>query len=148
MRLTDLSYVESVAEGNREMMQTLVDIFLEQLPQFSAELDASFAEARWIDMASVAHKAKSSIMAMGMTELATAMKRLEMLGKLMYLRSAAADPASARYADIKRQIDTLPPDIKEWIEANNDVESVKSLISFYKLQTFQATEELKSEVFN
>lgn len=139
--LTNLNYIKEVTEGNAEFMQSLIDIFLSQLPEFEREICESSAQHDWPRLAAVAHKAKSSIASMGMDELAVGLKRLEMLAKTFAVEQNVDSPTK-QTDDYARQLSNLPPELESWIAQNKTEKSVEELIKLYKLHTQIAQAEL------
>lgn len=140
MKVIDLTYLHSVSDGNKELEQSLVNIFLQQIPEFYHTMTEAQHNGDMIKLASVAHKAKSSVLAMGMAELAHALKELEMICKLVYIDNCKANGVNDTnlqwYED---QIQSLPDDMKttifDYIEKKVATKVMVDLINFYNLQT-------------
>jgi len=147
MQVIDLTYLKSVSDGDRSLEDNLIEIFLQQLPEFETELNSAFEAEDYPSLAAVAHKAKSSILAMGMESCSLALKRLEMLSKKIYVENSGANEQSdSKITDYRRQIEALPEEIKTWIYENNSINVVVELINFYKLQSELAKVDLKEYV--
>src|SRR5690554_3859585 len=87
----NLSYLESIAEGDESIIEELINIFLEQIPEFTEGVDKSFTEKRWLELAALAHKAKSSVLSIGMEELGNRdLKNLELIAKELYVREISS----------------------------------------------------------
>lgn len=80
-KYTNLAYLEEMASGSNEMIKEMIDIFLEQTPEFSENLQKYLKEKNWEQLAFVAHTAKSSVAIMGMDKIATDLNELEQLAK-------------------------------------------------------------------
>jgi HPt (histidine-containing phosphotransfer) domain-containing protein len=78
MAYTDLTYLKSVAEGNNEIVREMIGLFNAQVPEFIANLNTFLKEKRYLELGKEAHKAKSSVLVMGMEELAVDMKTLQL----------------------------------------------------------------------
>jgi HPt (histidine-containing phosphotransfer) domain-containing protein len=78
MAYTDLNYLKSITDGDPEIMNEMKDIFIEQVPVFIENLKRLLAEEQYIELGKEAHKAKSSVMIMGMEELARDLKTLQL----------------------------------------------------------------------
>ena len=76
-KLTNLSYLEEISNGSKEFMLELIDMFFVQIPEYQNLLQELFEKEDWIQLGKTAHKAKSSILMMGITELASQLKHLE-----------------------------------------------------------------------
>ncbi|MCK4663807.1 MAG: response regulator [Bacteroidales bacterium] len=79
-KYVNLSYLESISEGNVELIKDLIEIFKSQVPDFIEEMDRHLKNHEYKRLASVAHRAKSSVGMMGISELEMEMKTLEILG--------------------------------------------------------------------
>lgn len=77
----DLTYLETMAEGNAELIKELVDIFRAQVPDFINEMKEHLNNKDWSSLGSIAHKAKSSVYIMGMKALSERLKELEIIAK-------------------------------------------------------------------
>ena len=78
---TDLSYLESMTEGDTGLISEMIEIFSTQVVEFS-ELMQEFLERKdWQELSKLAHKAKSSVAIMGMTVLSEKLRDLEKLAK-------------------------------------------------------------------
>jgi HPt (histidine-containing phosphotransfer) domain-containing protein len=78
MTYIDLNYLESVTGGDPEIMQEMKDIFIAQVPEFIENLKKFLNEGHYIELGKEAHKAKSSVMIMGMEKLASDLKTLQL----------------------------------------------------------------------
>lgn len=61
----DLSYLRDIASGSAEFMIEMIDIFLDQTPEYFTQLEAAVAEKNWKGVADVAHKIKPTLAFMG-----------------------------------------------------------------------------------
>ncbi len=77
----DLEYLESMSMGSNEMIVEMIDLFIEQIPEFTDGLAAHLSEADFAALGAMAHKAKSSVAVMGMNNLANDLKQLELSAK-------------------------------------------------------------------
>ncbi len=77
----DLTYLESMSMGSQEMVNEMIQIFLDQIPEFTTGLNDLLANQDFVGLAAIAHKAKSSVAVMGMDELTTVLKNLEIKAK-------------------------------------------------------------------
>jgi HPt (histidine-containing phosphotransfer) domain-containing protein len=74
-------YLDSVAEGNPEIIREIVLIFKDQTLEIYKEMKRLLSEKNYVSLGLQAHKAKSSVAIMGMNDLALMLKTLEHLGK-------------------------------------------------------------------
>ncbi len=63
--------------GNNEVMKEMIDIFIEQVDEISNNMYLALKEKDWLSLSRLAHKAKSSVAIMGMSELEGELKKLE-----------------------------------------------------------------------
>ena len=59
----------------------MIDIFKDQVKEFTEGLETHYEKKEFEQLGKLAHKAKSSISIMGLNELATDLKTLELLAK-------------------------------------------------------------------
>lgn len=76
--ITDLSYLESMSENNKDFIAEMVGIFREQIEEYKQQLPALMEKSDFENLSKVAHKAKSSVAVMGMSEEAELLKKLEL----------------------------------------------------------------------
>lgn len=76
----DLAYLESMSLGN-DMIAEMIDLFVQQVPEFTEGLTTLLANGDYPALGALAHKAKSSVAAMGMNETAGDLKTLELTAK-------------------------------------------------------------------
>ena len=77
MEKLDLTYLESVTDGDKDLMKDLIDIFKSQIPEFITEFKDAFAEKDADTLGRIAHKAKSSVAIMGLNDLASELSSFE-----------------------------------------------------------------------
>lgn len=141
MKVVDLTYINAAADGNPELVRALVDIFLSQLDDFRVELENAVSKFDWCKVADVAHKAKGSILSMGMADLADAMERVEMIAKAIYVE-AVPPLGDKRSAEYSVQLDALPQSMLYWINNNKTTSMLRRLIDFYRSQAELASADL------
>ena len=78
MAYTDLTYLKSIAEGDSAIIQEMKDLFITQVPEFIENLNKFLKEGNYIELGKEAHKAKSSVVIMGMNELGKDLKNLQL----------------------------------------------------------------------
>lgn len=81
MQTVNVTYLEEVCGGSKEVIREMVDIFLEQIPEFYSEMKTLLDNKQYYDLGLLAHKAKSSVAIMGMDKLALRLKELELIAK-------------------------------------------------------------------
>jgi len=77
----DLTYLESMSMGSNDLIIEMIQLFVEQLPEFTEGLTAHLNNGDYTALGSLAHKAKSSVAVMGMDALAADLKTLELTTK-------------------------------------------------------------------
>jgi HPt (histidine-containing phosphotransfer) domain-containing protein len=78
MAYVNLNYLKSMAGDDPEIVQEMIDIFISQVPEFIENLNKFLSQGQYIELGKEAHKAKSSVMIMGMEELSKDMKTLQL----------------------------------------------------------------------
>ena len=78
MAYTNLTYLESITEGDSAIIQEMIDLFILQVPEFIENLNRCLRDGNYVELGKEAHKAKSSVMIMGMDELGRDLKALQL----------------------------------------------------------------------
>ncbi len=78
MAYTNLNYLQTITEGDTASQRELILLFIEQIPEFIENLKRHLAEEQFIELGKEAHKAKSSVMIMGMDNLGHDLKTLQL----------------------------------------------------------------------
>jgi HPt (histidine-containing phosphotransfer) domain-containing protein len=79
MAYTDLSYLKEITGGESSIVIEMVEMFLEQVDEFKGNMTKHLNDKNWIDLGKEAHKAKSSVLIVGMEELGKNLKKLQLL---------------------------------------------------------------------
>ena len=74
---TDFTYLKNMSGDNEEVMKEMIGIFIEQVNEISEGMVLALEEKDWLSLSRLAHKAKSSVAIMGMSEMEAELKRLE-----------------------------------------------------------------------
>ena len=106
LEYVNLSYIKSMSGNDPGIIKELVDVFIEQVPEFIKEMQELFDNQDWHNLGMLAHKAKSSIAIMGMDDLAAMLKEFELDAK-----EAKSPEKYAAY--IQRFIDETDHAVKE-----------------------------------
>ncbi len=77
----NLEYLNEISDGSTDLVRDLISMFINQVPTFSEQLDRFYQNGDYISLGKLAHKIKSSVAMMGISELATDMKILENIAK-------------------------------------------------------------------
>lgn len=78
MAYTNLQYLRTITENNKEIIREMIEMFVLQVPDFVGNLNRYYENKQFSALAKEAHKAKSSLQIMGMTDLEAEMKRFQM----------------------------------------------------------------------
>ncbi|MEA1887290.1 MAG: hypothetical protein U9N72_08785 [Bacteroidota bacterium] len=76
-KIINVSYIEEICDNSPELISEMADIFRDQVREFTDELKRLHKENKYYDLGLLAHKAKSSVLIMGMDNLADKLKELE-----------------------------------------------------------------------
>lgn len=79
MKKTNLEYLYSMAGNDRKLIIELIDIFIDQVNEIGIELEKANAKGNYDLVGKLAHKAKSSVAIMGMSDLSQKLVELENL---------------------------------------------------------------------
>ncbi|MCU0378467.1 MAG: Hpt domain-containing protein [Bacteroidales bacterium] len=74
-------YLMNVSGGELEIMEEIVAIFRNQIPEFVNEMKSLLESGRYIELGLLAHKAKGSVTVMGMEDTARMLKEFELQAK-------------------------------------------------------------------
>ena len=77
----DLSFLEEIADGNKEFMIESIDMFLVQTPEIFGNLTKSIASKDWNTTYALAHKVKSNLGFFGMDRIKGVMQEIEINAK-------------------------------------------------------------------
>ncbi len=80
-QIVDLSYLYEMTDGEASAIKEMIDIFLSQIPEYSEQFNQHFKNQDWHQLGLLAHKAKSSVAVMGISELTDDLKKLEIDAK-------------------------------------------------------------------
>jgi len=80
-KFINTEYLDSVSGGDSEMIREIVSMFREQVVEFHNEMKSFLEQKKYLSLGLLAHKAKSSVAIMGMSDLATILKTLELQAK-------------------------------------------------------------------
>lgn len=71
-------HIESIAAGDTEFMNELIDIFLGQIPEFISTMKNALNEHDYVLLAREAHTAKSSVLTFGMEDTGILLKNIQL----------------------------------------------------------------------
>lgn len=76
-----LDQLESVSFGDKDFKKELIDIFLEQIPEFISNMRKYYSNGEILLLAKEAHTAKSSVLIFGMSETGNNLKEIQSQGE-------------------------------------------------------------------
>jgi HPt (histidine-containing phosphotransfer) domain-containing protein len=79
MAYTDLSYLKEITGGENSIVVEMVEMFLEQVDEFKGNMTKYLNDKNFVELGKEAHKAKSSVLIVGMEELGKNLKKLQLL---------------------------------------------------------------------
>ncbi|PKP20932.1 MAG: hypothetical protein CVU05_07885 [Bacteroidetes bacterium HGW-Bacteroidetes-21] len=77
----DLTYLKEMSSGDKNLMIEVLDIYLEQVPEFIGDFREALHAHDYIKVSSIAHKAKTSVAIAGFNELSLVFKKIELISK-------------------------------------------------------------------
>ncbi len=147
-KYVDLTYLEGIADGDTSIIKELVEIFLDQMPEFTEGFDFNLKEKDWLKIAAIAHKAKSSVVSMGMQELGNIdLKNLELLAKQLRIleleqKTSITDTQKEEISSLKRNFEGYPEDRINWVKENANISELTKLINKFNDVCGDAVKEL------
>ncbi|HNW51787.1 MAG TPA: Hpt domain-containing protein [Prolixibacteraceae bacterium] len=79
MSYTDLSYLKEITGGESSIVKEMIEMFLEQVEEFKVNMTNYLNNKNYIELGKEAHKAKSSVLIVGMEDLGKNLKKLQLL---------------------------------------------------------------------
>lgn len=92
--LYDLSYLNQVFQGNRQMIEQIIALFLEQVPAYVKEMNELSQQGHFEALHPLAHKAKSSVAMLGMKETEELLLKIEFESKNFKNKDGLKDMAA------------------------------------------------------
>jgi HPt (histidine-containing phosphotransfer) domain-containing protein len=80
-KFINTEYLDSVSGGDPEIIKEIVDMFREQSVEISNEMQSHLNSKNYKSLGALAHKAKSSVEIMGMSDLGSMLRTLESQSK-------------------------------------------------------------------
>jgi CheY-like chemotaxis protein len=81
-KLYDLTMIETISGGDQSFVIKMLQLFLETVPATLNDISAASAASEWLPLSKFAHKLKSTIDSMGITELKQDIRFIENNGKM------------------------------------------------------------------
>lgn len=76
-QLFDLSYLNQVFQGNKDLVDNIINLFLQQVPEYINEMVNCVERNDLLSLHPLAHKAKSSIAMLGLKNMEQNIIRIE-----------------------------------------------------------------------
>lgn len=108
----DLSYLNQIFQGNREMINNIISLFIQQVPDYINEMEECVRKNEPLSLHPLAHKAKSSISMLGIKDMETDILQIEQDSK--HLRNL--DKLPALVANVKQNYSMVFIQLKEYLE--------------------------------
>ncbi|PKP37037.1 MAG: hypothetical protein CVT98_06645 [Bacteroidetes bacterium HGW-Bacteroidetes-15] len=77
----NVELLNEVVDGSKELIRDLAEMFFNQAPIFSLQLDELNSKKDFVALGKLAHKIKGSVSTLGMDKIASKMKELETIAK-------------------------------------------------------------------
>jgi HPt (histidine-containing phosphotransfer) domain-containing protein len=77
--ITDLNYLKTMSGGDSKFIREMISLFREQIDEYKSIMPELLENKDYDGLSKIAHKAKSSVAVMGMTQVADLLKELEIL---------------------------------------------------------------------
>ncbi len=77
--ITDLNYLKTMSGGDSKFIREMIDLFREQIDEYKSIMPELLQNKDYDGLSKIAHKAKSSVAVMGMSEVAELLKELEII---------------------------------------------------------------------
>ncbi len=81
IKYTNLDYLHLMADGDEDMVQTMLGMLMEELPEEVAKIKKLNEAQDWPELSKVSHKMKSTLAFIGNDEMTNANKEIELLSK-------------------------------------------------------------------
>ncbi|MFN8776758.1 MAG: hypothetical protein ACK5XV_08330 [Flavobacteriales bacterium] len=107
----DLSYLNQIFQGNREMINNIIQLFLQQVPQYIHEMEECVRRNEPLSLHPLAHKAKSSVSMLGIKvmeddilQIEQDSKHLRNLDNLPHLVYRVKENCQMVYIELQEQL--------------------------------------------
>jgi HPt (histidine-containing phosphotransfer) domain-containing protein len=77
----DLQYLNEISGGSRELLIEMIEIFNSEVPGYLKLMNDFYEKGNWEALGKLAHKAKASASIMGMKQLTTELREIELLAQ-------------------------------------------------------------------
>ena len=156
-KFIDLSYINEISGDSIAIKRELIEIFLDQIPEFESNFKEHFESKNWKLLAQVAHKAKSSVLSMGLESLGKVdLKNLELFAQVVMKinlekKISLSEKEILDLQIIESNLGGYPKEKMKWIMENASEKKIQELIKKFtdicKNVTLELNCELNSQVF-
>lgn len=153
-KFINLTYLNEISDNSTTIKCELIEIFLNQIPEFENDFETSFETKNWKKLAQTAHKAKSSVLSMGLISLGKIdLKNLELFAYLTIKNNLEekinqTEKEVFELASIKSNLSAYSEETIHWLEANLSENKIEELIKKFSDICKNATLELNCELNN
>jgi HPt (histidine-containing phosphotransfer) domain-containing protein len=114
-QLFDLSYLNQIFQGNTDMINNIIKLFLDQVPEYIGEMVDCVERNDLLSLHPLAHKAKSSIAMLGLKNMETKILQIEQDSK--HNRNVDALPNLVN--QVKDECDVVYAQLRSLLGASN-----------------------------
>ena len=79
--IADLNYLKTMSGGDSKFIREMIELFREQIDEYKVIMPDLLLNKKYDELSKMAHKAKSSVAVMGMSDAAEVLKELEILAQ-------------------------------------------------------------------
>jgi HPt (histidine-containing phosphotransfer) domain-containing protein len=114
-QLFDLSYLNQIFQGNKEMVNNIIKLFLEQVPEYIEEMQECVDRNDLRSLHPLAHKAKSSVAMLGLKNMETSIIQIEQDSK----HNRNLDTLPNLVGSVKCECDLVYAQLRELLNTSN-----------------------------
>lgn len=100
-QMFDLSYLNQIFQGNSAMINSIIEMFLKQVPDYIAEMEACVFLKDYKSLHPLAHKAKSSVAMLGLKKMESLILKIESTSKI----GLEVDELPGLVSDVRHECD-------------------------------------------
>jgi HPt (histidine-containing phosphotransfer) domain-containing protein len=107
----DLSYLNQVFQGNRDLINQIISLFLDQVPHYIHDMEMKVEENKLNELHPLAHKAKSSIAMLGMKNMEQLVLQIEFNSK----NGKETEKLPAMVRELVQMNNSACGQLREWV---------------------------------
>ena len=81
-KIINLSFLNNLADGNTDFVKKMLEIYLKQTPENLVALEKHFLNQNYVELGAIAHKMRSSVPYVGLTEVEKLLEKMEYEARL------------------------------------------------------------------